>query len=89
MIESPYCAICGNIIPHKRSATKYCSDKCRKQAAEDSVLAVRENRIKNAIYKEQYDHALASQMKLNEDAAEARRLKISYGQLMVRRLNNA
>jgi hypothetical protein len=89
MVTSPYCEICGNIIPNKRSSTKYCSDKCRKQAIEDSMAQSLENRKKNAIYKEQHEHALVSQMKLTEDAVEARRKKISYGQLMVRRMNNA
>jgi predicted nucleic acid-binding Zn ribbon protein len=88
-MESPYCVICGNFIPHKRSATKYCSDKCRQQAIEDSTAHSLENRKKNHQYKEQFDHALVSQMKLTEDAVEARQKKISYGQLMVRRMNNA
>jgi hypothetical protein len=40
-------------------------------------------------YKEQYDRAFVSQMPLVEDAREAKRQKISYGQLIARRKKDA
>ena len=89
MISSPYCEICGAVIPNKKGATKFCSEKCRKQALEDSIAVARTNKKKNAIYKEQYDHAIASQLKLTEDAVEARQKKLSYGKLMARRNSHA
>lgn len=88
-MNDPYCEVCGSLKPGNRGNSKFCCDKCQQKANDDSVEMVAQIRYSGKVYKKQFDRALVSQAPLTEDAIEANRRGMTYGQLMAWRRDNA
>lgn len=78
------CVVCGKRYIRQRSAQKYCSPECRKDAEKEQAEA----RKKNAIMNEKVARQMAKireKSQIDQKIAEAAAAGISYGELQARR----